>query len=91
MSLVETALKKLQQSAQQGKAAEAAAVARVPAPVSLERAPIPPKAIPAPPVPRAAQHAPITVDPSSCAPPGSWRRSTRSARSPISSGRSNVR
>jgi receptor protein-tyrosine kinase len=61
MSLVETALKKLQQSAQQGKAAEAAAVARVPAPPD-RGAPVPPKPVPAPPVRRAAQHAPITVN-----------------------------
>lgn len=61
MSLVETALKKLQQSAQQGKAAEAASVARAPSPPD-RFAPVPPKPIPAPPTRQVAQHAPITVD-----------------------------
>jgi exopolysaccharide/PEP-CTERM locus tyrosine autokinase len=61
MSLVETALKKLQQSALQAKATASPVVVRAPVPPD-RAAPVPAKPIPAPPTRRVAQHAPIKVD-----------------------------
>ena len=63
MSLVETALKKLQASARDGKTADAASVVRAPAPDRASAPAVAAKpAQPPAPLRRIAQHAPIRVD-----------------------------
>jgi protein-tyrosine kinase len=62
MSLVETTLKKLQQSAREAKTAEKVSV-RASAPERDSAMPAPPKPAPAPAAPRhVSQHAPISID-----------------------------